>query len=293
MSKLTLLGAAGLAASLIAMPALAQNNGNNHNGALNDGSSLSNGGSFGGNYGPTSNGYSHANWGTNGSSARNANSVVGNGEYANIGWGGHSALPNFIQNGNGNNGNNVYYNNNNGNWRPSQRNPVLADNGDARASQVIGSGVYNTDNQQVGTVNDILLGRNGVWAVISTNNKKVAVPFNRLEFGNASVNGNDKVVLPNVTQAQLNTLPTIHYNLTNYQAFNNNNNNGNGGWFDNGNGRVIRANNNNGNGNGWFGRNGNNANGGVFNGNNGNNGGGPFSRNGNNANNNGNNGNNG
>ena len=40
---------------------------------------------------------------------------------------------------------------------PSDRNPVLTDNGDARASKVIGSAVYNDNNQKVGTIDDIVI----------------------------------------------------------------------------------------------------------------------------------------
>ncbi len=151
--------------------------------------------------------------------------------------GGYTATQDYIRNGNNNNDNNN--NDNNNNWRASQRNSDLADNGDARASKVIGTGVFNTNNQQLGNVNDILIGKNGVWAVISTNNKKVAVPFNQLEFGNASNgNGNDQIVLPNKTQAQLNTQPVFHYNETNYQGVQGHNN---GGWFDNNNNMPITA----------------------------------------------------
>lgn len=251
MNTFTLLGAAGLAASLVAGPAFAQNGGANGN--LNNPTSYSNGRSFG----------HEANSGSNSTNnpgfTSNTKNVVGNGKYANIGSGGYAANQTFIRNGNnnGNNGNNN--NNGNENWRISQRNSTLADNGDARASKVIGTGVFNANNQQLGSVDDILIGSNGVFAVISTNNKKVAVPFNQLKFGNATNEGNDKIVLPDQTQAHLNTMPVFHYDITNYQGSkanvtaNNNNGTGrlgnnNAGWNGNG-GGPFSGNNNRGAGN--------------------------------------------
>ncbi len=242
MNRMKLFGAAGLAASLLAAPAFAQNSGANGN--LNNPSSYSNGGNFATNTGARGN-----NNGNGVGFSPNTSNVVGNGKYANIGTGGYTAEQTYIRNGNNNNN----ANNNNNNWRPSQRNSDLADNGDARASKVIGTGVYNTNDQQLGSVDDILIGKNGVFAVISTNNKKVAVPFNQLKFGNASNEGNDKIVLPNETQARLNTMPVLHYNETNYQGSkaNANNNSNNGGVFgNNNNGR-------NGNGGGPFSNNNN------------------------------------
>lgn len=252
MNRVKLLGAAGLAASLMAAPAFAQNSGATNaagNGNLNNPSSYSNGGSYG-----------NTGGGNNSGSSNNPASVVGNGRYANVGMGGYTATQDYIRNGNNGNNNNNANNGNNNNWRPSQRNHDLADNGDARASKVIGTSVYNTNNQKLGNVNDVLIGQNGVFAVIKTNNKQVAVPFNELQFGDAQNQGNDRVVLPNKTQAQLNTQPVFHYNETNYQGVNGTN--GGGG----NNGGIFGNNNNN---NGWHGNGG-----GPFSGNGGNNGGG-------------------
>lgn len=143
---------------------------------------------------------------------------------ANVGDGGYTGMAMPIPSKDNNNNNN----NNNANNRPSQRNGDLADNGDARASKVIGTTVFNQQDQKLGSVNDILIGRSGVFAVISTDKQKVAVPFDHLVFGNAQQKGDDKLVIENVTQAQLDTMPAFHYNATNY-ANNNNNNNNNGG----------------------------------------------------------------
>jgi len=144
---------------------------------------------------------------------------------ANIGDGGYTGMAMPIPAKNNNN------DNDNANNRPSQRNADLADNGDARASKVIGTDVYNQQDQKLGSVDDVLIGRNGVFAVISTDKHKVAVPFQHLVFGNARQKGDDKLVIENVTQAQLDGMPAFHYDATNY-ANNNNNNNG-GGLFGN------------------------------------------------------------
>ena len=142
---------------------------------------------------------------------------------ANVGDGGYTGMAMPIPAQNNNN------NNNNANNRPSQRNGDLADNGDARASKVIGTTVFNQQDQKLGSVDDILIGRNGVFAVISTDKQKVAVPFQHLVFGDAQQKGDDKLVIENVTQAQLDTMPAFHYDATNY-ANNNNNKNGNVLW---------------------------------------------------------------
>ncbi len=102
---------------------------------------------------------------------------------------------------------------------------------------MIGTAVYNSNNQKLGSVDDILIGTNGVFAVISTNNKQVAVKFGDLMFGNASNEGNDKIVMPQETQARLNTLPVFHYDVTSYQGVNANNFGSNN--FGNGNGGGI------------------------------------------------------
>ena len=124
-----------------------------------------------------------------------------------------------------------------------------------RASKFIGTTIHDDHDQNIGSVSDVLIGRNGVWAIVSTNNKKVAVPFQNFVLGDSNARGDDKLVLPTATQAQLNTLPVFHYNETNYP--NNGNGNGNGGWYSNNNSQ-----NNNGRGlfgNGTIRNNGNNG----------------------------------
>lgn len=253
MSKVMLLGAAGLAVSLMAAPVYAQNaGGGGASGTGGVGMAANNSGGAGAGDNNASIGGGAGGVGTSGmanetGAGGSTGAMVGNGRYANVGFGSYSGEQAYIKNdGNNGGGGNAggvgaggggAGNGNNNNWRPSQRNPVLADNGDARASKVVGTAVYNELNQKLGNVNDILLGTNGVFAVIATNNKQVAVPFGDLMFGNATNRGDEKVVIPNETEARLNTLPVFHYNVTNYPGVNANNfgannfGNGNGGAF--------------------------------------------------------------
>ncbi len=100
---------------------------------------------------------------------------------------------------------------------PHQRNPVLADfgPGEARAGKVIGSAVFNANDQKVGSVDDILMGVNGKpdQAVIHVDNadKKVLVPFKKLIFGNTNISGDNRVILPDQTQRSLADLPVFNY----------------------------------------------------------------------------------
>lgn len=134
---------------------------------------------------------------------------------AGIGMGGYTADQYYITK--NNNGHPVNNNNNNADLRPSQRNPILADNGSIRASKMIGTDIYNANDQKLGSVDDILIGTHGLFAVVSTNQKKVAVPLDRFKVGDAKNEGDDKLVLPNETQAKLNTQYEVHYDASNYQ----------------------------------------------------------------------------
>lgn len=100
---------------------------------------------------------------------------------------------------------------------PHQRNPVLADNGQPRASKIIGSNVYNMQDQKVGSVDDVLMGVNGQpdQAVISVKDKLVLVPFDKLVFGNTKVNSDNRVILPDETRDALANMPEFHYNMQN------------------------------------------------------------------------------
>lgn len=95
---------------------------------------------------------------------------------------------------------------------PSQQNPLLADNGDVRISKVIGTNIYNKNDKNLGSVNDVLVGKNGqLQAVVAANDKNVLVPWDKLQFGDAKLNAHNKILMPDETQATLNGMPAFHY----------------------------------------------------------------------------------
>ncbi len=95
---------------------------------------------------------------------------------------------------------------------PSQRNPLLADNGEVRMSKLIGTDVYDQQNQKVGSVDDVLMSSGGQPDVIlSTNDKMVQVPWNKLTFGDAKLNSHNKVILQGENQQALNQQPAFKY----------------------------------------------------------------------------------
>ena len=99
---------------------------------------------------------------------------------------------------------------------PSQRNPLLADNGEVRISKLIGTTIYNKDDKKVGSVDDVLAGQNGqLEVVVSTSNKKTVVPWDRLVFGDAKLNSDNTVLMPDATQDQLDKMQAFNYQNNN------------------------------------------------------------------------------
>lgn len=89
-----------------------------------------------------------------------------------------------------------------------------------RASKVIGSTVYNENNESIGEVDDILIppGGNGepvavisVGGFLGIGSRLVAVPYDRLQM-NAQ---NNRWTLPGATKDSLNSLPPFSYDSTN------------------------------------------------------------------------------
>jgi hypothetical protein len=82
-----------------------------------------------------------------------------------------------------------------------------------RASKIIGSNVVNGSNEKIGTVDDLLVGRDDsvLYAIVSVGGflgigtKLVAVPFETLKIGA------DSLVLPVGTKDDLKALPTFEY----------------------------------------------------------------------------------
>ena len=101
---------------------------------------------------------------------------------------------------------------------PHDRNPVMTQMGEARASKVIGSSVYNDHDEKVGSIDDLLVGRDGkINAVLSVGGflgmgtKYVEVPYAELIFGNTQKDSDNKVVLKGATKESLKTQASYTY----------------------------------------------------------------------------------
>jgi hypothetical protein len=85
-----------------------------------------------------------------------------------------------------------------------------------RSSKIIGSGVTNDQQETIGKIDDLLVGRSDkvLYAVISVGgflgvgSKLVAVPYDSLSIGKSSL------VLPGGTKDQLKALPEFKYAST-------------------------------------------------------------------------------
>lgn len=97
---------------------------------------------------------------------------------------------------------------------------VTAKNG-RRASKLIGSGVYNDQNQQVGSINDLIVTPDAkvTIAVISVGgflgigSKLVAVPYDQLHLETAKDAGL-RIVLPGASKETLNAMPNFTFGNT-------------------------------------------------------------------------------
>jgi len=86
--------------------------------------------------------------------------------------------------------------------------------GGTRASKVIGAAVYNKANQEIGTVDDVILDQQAkaqlavisVGGVLGVGGRLVAEPYDSLQRG-----GDGKLLLPNATKEALNKLPSFTY----------------------------------------------------------------------------------
>ena len=82
-----------------------------------------------------------------------------------------------------------------------------------RSSKVVGSSVVNGANETIGTIDDLLVSRDGKqpYAVLSIGgflgmgNRLVVVPYDLLKFGD------NKVILPGGTKEGLKMLPEFKY----------------------------------------------------------------------------------
>jgi sporulation protein YlmC with PRC-barrel domain len=99
---------------------------------------------------------------------------------------------------------------------PSQANPLLTDNGSVRVGKLIGTNVYNSQDQKLGDVDGVVIDKAGQpKVVISHNNKLVEVPWSKLQFGDAQKNSDNKVIIPGMSQDQFNQMQAFHYTARN------------------------------------------------------------------------------
>lgn len=95
----------------------------------------------------------------------------------------------------------------------SADNPLLTENGSVRVGKLIGSSVYDTHQNKLGEVNGVVINPTGTpEVVLSVNDKLVEVPWNKLEFGNANQNSDNKVMVRDMTKSQLDGMQTFSYN---------------------------------------------------------------------------------
>lgn len=101
---------------------------------------------------------------------------------------------------------------------PHDRNPVMTEMGEARASKVIGSSVYNDHDEKVGSIDDLLVAKDGkINAVLSVGGflgmgtKYVEVPYADLIFGNTQRDSDNKVVLKGATKELLKSQASYNY----------------------------------------------------------------------------------
>jgi sporulation protein YlmC with PRC-barrel domain len=103
---------------------------------------------------------------------------------------------------------------------PSERNAALTDEGNVRASKLVGSAVYNDHDEKIGSVDDIILGKGNnadevivsVGGILGAGAKLVSVPYAQLRLGDTKTASSDnKVVLPGATKESLKALPEFHY----------------------------------------------------------------------------------
>ena len=107
------------------------------------------------------------------------------------------------------------------NTTPRDRNPVMTHDGFARTSKVVGSSVYNDHDEKVGSIDDLLIGKDGkIMAVLSVGGflgmgtRYVEVPYSELVFGNTQKDSDNRVVLKGATKESLKSQAPYNYYRT-------------------------------------------------------------------------------
>jgi len=105
-----------------------------------------------------------------------------------------------------------------GNTAPNDRNPVMTQTGEARASKVVGSSVYNDRDQKVGSIDDLVIDKQGhinailsVGGFLGMGSKYVEVPYANLTFGNTQRDSDNRVVMKGATKESLQSTPGYNY----------------------------------------------------------------------------------
>jgi hypothetical protein len=110
------------------------------------------------------------------------------------------------------------YTGNTANTAPNDRNPVMTQNGEARGSKVIGSSVYNDHDEKVGSIDDLVIDKQGhinailsVGGFLGMGSKYVEVPYANLNFGNTQRDSDNRVVMKGATKESLQSTPGYNY----------------------------------------------------------------------------------
>lgn len=101
---------------------------------------------------------------------------------------------------------------------PADRNGVMTQTGEARASKVVGSSVYNDHDESIGSINDLVIAKDGkinailsVGGFLGMGTKYVEVPYSNLVFGNTQKDSDNKVVLKGATKDSLKSQAAYNY----------------------------------------------------------------------------------
>jgi PRC-barrel domain len=95
---------------------------------------------------------------------------------------------------------------------PSRRNPLLTDSGNVRIGKMLGTTIYNKDDKELGSVDDVIASRNGrLQVIVSPSSKLIALPWGKVQFGDAKLNSDNKVLVPDVSLQDLSKMPAFSY----------------------------------------------------------------------------------
>jgi hypothetical protein len=95
----------------------------------------------------------------------------------------------------------------------SEQNPLLTDSASVRIGKLIGTDVYNDKDQKLGTVDGVVMGTNGhPQVIVSHDGKLYPVAWNKMKFGDAKKNDDNKAMIPNMTKDQFGKMQEFHYN---------------------------------------------------------------------------------